>query len=290
MGFELKKSVSTEWLAGELNLDFSLSTETPISNIAALNDADHESLVFSKQDCDKNVAAIICKPTSDLSNNLNVIFSDNPRLDFIRSLEILTKKIGFEINETAPQIHSTAIIGNNVSIENNVKIGENSVIEPNSVIMNGTEIGDNCLIRAGAVIGSDGFGFERDVTGTPIKFIHFGGVIIGNNVEIGANTCISKGTLGHTIIEDNVKIDNLVHIAHNCILRNGCFITACAELSGGVEVGKNVWIAPNATITQKISIGDNSVIGIGAVLTKNVPSYHVFAGYPAKKIRVIPKT
>jgi UDP-3-O-[3-hydroxymyristoyl] glucosamine N-acyltransferase len=148
--------------------------------------------------------------------------------------------------------------------------------------MTGTHIGKNCLVRANSTIGSDGFGYERKENGDPVKFIHLGGVIIGNNVEVGSCTCIAKGTLGKTIIEDNVKIDNLVHIAHNCVIRKGAFVIATSILCGGVEIGSNAWIAPNATITQKAKVGENSIVGLGAVVTKSVDANTTVAGNPAR--------
>jgi UDP-3-O-[3-hydroxymyristoyl] glucosamine N-acyltransferase len=121
--------------------------------------------------------------------------------------------------------------------------------------------------------------------GTPVKFIHLGGVVIGDNVEIGSCTCIAKGTLSNTIIEDDVKIDNLVHVAHNCIIRKGAFIIASSVLCGGVDVGENTWVAPNATVTQKAHLGKNSLVGLGAVVTKNVDPDCIVAGNPAKVLR-----
>ena len=84
-----------------------------------------------------------------------------------------------------------------------------------------------------------------------------------------------------------MKIDNLVHVAHNCLIKDGAFIIACAELSGGVVVGKNAWIAPNSCTHQKVTIGESSLVGLGAVVTKDVPDKCVYAGNPAKKIRSI---
>ena len=103
-----------------------------------------------------------------------------------------------------------------------------------------------------------------------LRFIHLGGVKIGNEVEIGALNSIARGTLNDTIIENGVKTDNLVHIAHNCYIGCNSLITACVELSGGVIVGKNVWIGPNSSVLEKIKIGDNAFIGIGSVVTKDV--------------------
>jgi UDP-3-O-[3-hydroxymyristoyl] glucosamine N-acyltransferase len=281
--FYLNNEITIEWLSARLSLTYKGNGTQVISNIATLSNTSDSALVFSKSnDVIIGNAAVI--GTSN-NTNCNLIVSENPRLDFIRALEIIEKEIGFKPCDTPAIIHPSSNIGKNVVIEDGVVIGANSVIEHNVVLFSGTIIGENCLIRANTSIGGDGFGYERYTNGTPIKFIHLGGVCIGNNVEVGSNTCIAKGTLGNTIIEDNVKIDNLVHIAHNCILRDGAFVIACSIICGGVEIGKNAWIAPNATITQKANVGENSVVGLGAVVTKDVEAGSVVAGNPAKVLR-----
>ncbi|OOF21162.1 UDP-3-O-(3-hydroxymyristoyl)glucosamine N-acyltransferase, partial [Salinivibrio sp. IB872] len=216
-----------------------------------------------------------------------IIVADNPRLSFIKTLEFLSCEIGFSTWQSPPVIDPSATIGENVVIENGCVIGENTIIEHNVVLHKGTRIGKNSRIRSNCSVGGDGFGFERLKDGTPIRFIHLGGVVIGDNVEIGALNSIARGTLSDTVVNDNVKTDNLVHIAHNCIVGENSLITACAELSGGVQIGKNVWIGPNAAMMQKIRIGDNSLVGLGAVVTKPVPENTIVAGNPAKKIREI---
>lgn len=148
-----------------------------------------------------------------------------------------------------------------------------------------TIIGDDCIIKSGAVIGQDGFGFERDESDLPFRIKHLGKVIIGNNVEVGSGTTVCKGTLNDTIINDYVKIDDHVHIAHNVIIKKGAMIIACAEISGGVVINENAWIGPNASIIQKLVIGKKSIVGIGANVIKSVADFTVVAGNPAKKIR-----
>ena len=152
------------------------------------------------------------------------------------------------------------------------------------MVRSGSKIGSNCFIGASSSIGTEGFGYERDEQGVPIKFVHLGGVSIGDNVEIGSQTSIVRGTLSDTIIESNVKIDNLVHIAHNVHIKDGALVVACSEVSGSVVIGKNAWIAPNACIMEKVVIGDNAVVGLGAVVIRDVPDRTTVAGNPAKPL------
>ena len=115
-------------------------------------------------------------------------------------------------------------------------------------------------------------------------FPHIGNVVIQDNVEIGANNTVVRATLGSTLIEENTKTDDHVHIAHNCIVGRNCMITASAELSGSVRVGHDAWIGPNSSIMNKISLGNYSMIGLGSVVTKDIPDFSVFAGSPAKQL------
>lgn len=120
-----------------------------------------------------------------------------------------------------------------MTLNKGVVVGAETVIENNVVVGAGVEIGARCVVKSGAVIGEDGFGFERDELGRPIRLIHLGSVVIGDDVEIGSLATVCRGTLGNTVIEDFAKIDDHVHIAHNVVVRTAALITACAEVSGG---------------------------------------------------------
>ncbi|EGG29031.1 UDP-3-O-[3-hydroxymyristoyl] glucosamine N-acyltransferase [Aequoribacter fuscus] len=281
--YNFQKPITLGWLSQILNIPFCGDGSFKIFGVANSNSPESNSLMFTKT-TDLNIHdAVLIAPQDSISQN--VLLSPNPRFDFIRALEVINSVIGFQLDDAKPQVHSSVKLGENVVIENGVFVGPNTVIESNVVINRGTYIGENCLIRSNTSIGGDGFGYEREINGKPIKFIHLGGVNIGNNVEVGSNTCIARGTLGNTLIEDNVKIDNLVHIAHNCIIRNGAFIIACSSLSGGVEIGRNAWVAPNATIIQKVKVGENAMVGLGSVVLKDVENGCVVAATPARLIR-----
>ena len=167
---------------------------------------------------------------------------------------------------------------------NNAKIGNNSIIRANSFIGEKVEIGSNCLIQSGTNIGTEGFGYVKDEDGLNIKFPHIGGVIIGDNMEIGSNVCIDRGTLGNTIIEDNVKIDNLVHIAHNALIKENCIILPSSVIRGGSIIGKNSWLSPVSIIRDGVIIGNNVHIGLGSTIAKNLPQNSRWIGLPARRI------
>ena len=236
----------------------------------------------------KDLLAIV---TAEYSNRLYCthIVSENPRLDYMRIIQHF-----FCREEECSGIHPSAVVesgcvvGNNVFIGancyigNNVTIGDGTKILPNVVIVGDVTIGKNCYIKSGVVVGQSGFGFEKDKNGIPVHFPHVGKVIIGDEVYIGANSAIDRATLETTFIGNRVKIDNLVHIAHNVVIEENSYIIAGTILGGGVHVGKNCWIAPNVSIKQQLHIGNDSLIGLGAVVLKDVEENTVVVGNPAK--------
>jgi UDP-3-O-[3-hydroxymyristoyl] glucosamine N-acyltransferase len=138
------------------------------------------------------------------------------------------------------------------------------------------------IIHAGTVIGADGFGYERNEDGTFEKFPHLGGVVIEDDVEIGANACIDRGTLAPTRIREGAKIDNLVHIAHNVDVGRHAAVIAHAMIGGGTRIGDYGWVAPCACLRDGIVIGTRSTVGLGAVVTKSIGDDATVMGAPAR--------
>tara|TARA_B100000123_G_scaffold272393_1_gene254902 strand:- start:2924 stop:3871 length:948 start_codon:yes stop_codon:yes gene_type:complete len=237
-----------------------------------------------------NASIIICPPLDYPECVLRekmLIVSDQPRLTFMRFLQsFFQPAIDVQIHPTAV-IHEEAKIGENTSIGAGSivgmsTIGTNSHIGENVIIRDQVTIGNNVNIFPGTVIGSDGFGYERNAEGVVEKFPHVGGVIIEDNVEIGANSCIDRGTLDDTIIRRGAKIDNLVHVAHNVEIGEETLVIALSMLGGGAKIGKRSWIAPSAVVSNKIEIGDDALVGLGAVVVKNVSSEQIVMGAPAR--------
>ena len=282
----LKKTTLASNLASKLGLEWN-GVDRAIVCVRPLSAVQHGALCFAKAELKNTIdsSVVVIAPGGEPGERSCLLISKAPRLDFARALSILAEDPGFMGYHDKPQIHPTASIGEFVSIGNGVIIGAHTRILPNVTIGEGVRIGERCVIKSGSVIGQDGFGFERDMDGRPIRLVHLGVVIIGNDVELGSLNTICRGTLGDTIVEDHVKTDDHVHIAHNCIIRMCALITACVELSGGVEVGAYSWIGPNVSVIQKVKIGDRAFIGIGAVVTKDVESGVVVAGNPARPLR-----
>ena len=225
-----------------------------------------------------------------------------------------------QISKGPNQIHPTAIIGSDVKIGTGVNIGAYCVIEDGCEIQDGvvlypqcfigknskigrscvlfprvtfyekTVIGERCRIHSGAVIGGDGFGYipVRDSnTKKPIdhlKIYHIGNVIIGDDVEIGSNTTIDRGTMGSTLIHSKVKIDNQVQIGHNCEIGEGSILCGSAGMAGSSSLGKFVTVAAQAGTGNQVHVGDYSILGAFTGVAKDCPPESELAGMPARPI------
>lgn len=190
----------------------------------------------------------------------------------------------------SPEISPDAEIGKDVQIGpfcvigRGVKIGAGTRIQPGSII-EWAEIGPDCRIGSNTTIGGSGFGYEDDpISGQVIGFPHIGRVRIGARVEIGASTCVDRASIGETVIEDDSKIDNLVHVAHNVHIGKRSKIVAMTIIGGSVRIGDDCWIAPGASIRDWRDIGSRALVGLGAVVTKDVASGDTVIGNPARSI------
>jgi UDP-3-O-[3-hydroxymyristoyl] glucosamine N-acyltransferase len=188
---------------------------------------------------------------------------------------------------------SFCYIGKNVKIGNNVKIYPNSFIGDNVTIGNDciffagvriyseTEIGNNCTIHSGTIIGSDGFGFAPLEDGTFKKIPQIGNVIIGNDVEIGANTTVDRATLGSTFIRNGVKLDNHIQVAHNVDIDENTVIAAQTGIAGSTKIGKNCMIGGQVGIAGHLIIGNGVKIQAQSGIGKNLTDNEVVQGSPA---------
>jgi len=213
-----------------------------------------------------------------------------------------------DIHPTAV-IHLSAKIGNGSKIGAgcyigpNVTIGENSIIYPNvtildectignrttiwsgSVVRERCHIGNDCILHPNATIGADGFGFRPCAQRGLVKIPQIGNVIIGNGVEIGANSCVDRGKFSSTVLGDGCKIDNLVQIGHNSKLGKFCIMAGNSGLAGSVTLGNGVIIGGSASIKDHTTIGDGAIVGAGSGVTGDIEAGKTMLGYPAVEAR-----
>jgi UDP-3-O-[3-hydroxymyristoyl] glucosamine N-acyltransferase len=266
---------------------------------ASIIDSDERSIVWLKRGVmnfrdlihNTRALAIILPDEIEIDEVVGkVLFKvENPRLAFIRVIhEFFSITVDPGIHPTA-FVHKDAHIGPDAyigpfSYVGKSVVGKGSVIHGNVHIYDNVTIGGNVLIHSGTVIGADGFGYEKDENGEIYKFPHIGGVLIEDNVEIGANTCIDKGSLGNTILKRGAKIDNLVHIAHNVVVGENAFVIANAMVGGSTVIGDNTWIAPSVSLMNGIIVGRDVTVGMSSLVTKNLPDAQTYAGVPARPI------
>jgi UDP-3-O-[3-hydroxymyristoyl] glucosamine N-acyltransferase len=275
------------------------SIDREVSRISVLSDSalDHDCLVWlSSSNLDKLLeiknSVVLC-PWFDGPYNQEVtyLFVDDPRKIFAdviedffyipepRKISNLASIDSGTVVGSSFSIGAYAIIESGCVIGNDVEIGSGTIIKRNTIIGNNVVIGSNCTI------GGIGFGYVADESGLKKLMRHIGNVIIGDFVEIGNNSCIDRAVIGSTILEKNVKVDNLVHIAHGVKIGQNSLVIASAQIAGSVNIGRNCWIAPNSSIIQKVTLGNNVTVGIGAVVLKDVTDGGVVMGNPARNVR-----
>ena len=273
------------------------------STISYLYSKKYEKYIESTE-----AAAIVVSDKSFL-NNKNGLVVKEPRLAFVKILDFFSEKSDEFIGvDKSAQISSSSKIGTNVNIGPNVVIGEkvtiddnatigaNSVIGPHSRIGNNSKIycnvhlyqnssiGSDCIIHSGVVIGADGFGFISSKD-DHFKIPQLGKVVIGNNVEIGANSTIDCGTIGDTTIGDMCKLDNGVQIAHNVSVGKGCLLTAHVTIAGSTKIGEFCAFGGQAGAIDNVTIGDRAVFACYTAVTKDLPGGKMYSGAPAREIQ-----
>lgn len=269
--------------------------------------AENPKKIAWPENMDRPGALIVNKPVD--IEGIPLLITENPRVVFTQALRHFywTDEFTVGIDQSAviaedAAIDATACIGPNVVIERGVSIGartrigagcyigegsvigEDCLLYPNVSILSDVRIGKRCIFHSGAVIGSDGFGYTPTAEGN-LKVPQVGGVEIGDDVEIGANTTIDRATLDMTVIENDVKIDNLVQIAHNVRIGERTRIAAQVGIPGRVTVEKDVVIAGQAGLQNGITVGEGSVIAGRAGVTKSIPKKSTVSGYPAEDHR-----
>ena len=254
-------------------------------------------------------AAAIVVSEESLLDKRDGLVVDDPRLAFVKILDFFSEKTDqfIGVHKTA-QISSASniglnvnigpnvVIGKNVIVNDNVSIGANSVIDSKSRIGSNSKIysnvhlyqnsiiGSDCIIHSGVVIGADGYGFIS-IKDDHIKIPQLGKVVIGNNVEIGANSTIDCGTIGDTKVGDMCKFDNGVQIAHNVSVGKGCLLTAHVTIAGSTKIGEFCAFGGQAGAVDNVTIGDRAIFACYTAVTKDLPGDKMYSGAPAREIK-----
>ena len=284
--------------------------DTVIEDVKGLAEAGQQDISFAVDPYTEylpqvHAGAVIVEKEVPAGDNTLVVV-ENPRLAFSQLLVLFhpRQSVASGIHETAiiddsavigenTAVMAYAVIGKHVKIGNHctiypsVFIGDNVTICDNTTIYPGAVIHENCVlgqrdvIRAHAVIGGEGFGFATE-NGKHTRIPQIGNVEIGDDVEIGACTCIDNATLGSTKVARGTKVDNLVHLGHNVEIGEDCFIIAQTGIAGSTKAGNHVIFAGQTGCTGHITIGDNAVFAGKTGITGNIKGGQIYAGFPAR--------
>ncbi|MCU0276471.1 MAG: UDP-3-O-(3-hydroxymyristoyl)glucosamine N-acyltransferase [Acidobacteria bacterium] len=297
-------------IGGELHGDGGLE----IGAVQALHRAGPGDIAFlarGKEGADLSgvrAGALIAARGGDVAY-ANLVLVDAPRLAFAQLLEHFHPRVPFWIGVAAnASIAATAELGAGVSVGpfasigegarigagseihagvavyRGVTIGRDCLIYANAVIRENVEIGDRVIIHPGAVIGADGFGFDRTAEGTAVKVPQVGRVIIGDGCEIGANTCIDRSTIEETVLEANVKLDNLVQVGHNVRIGRDTAISAQTGISGSTRIGAGVIMGGQVGVADHVEIADGVMVAAKTGITGSVREKMIVAGIPHQEI------
>lgn len=305
-----RSSYKIKELAEIVGGEVSGEEELQIHGVSGVAESTPQMITFAENrdyltTAEDSEAGAVIVPLNVTDSSKTVIRVKNPRMAFARIAMLFAPAVF-----TNPGIHPSAVIAENarlgkevsihanVVINDNVKIGDkvvlapgvyvgkntvigdNTVIHPNVVIEYNSVIGKDVIIHAGSVIGSDGYGFVSDENGHQ-KIPQLGNVIIEDEVEIGANVTIDRGTSGSTVIGRGTKTDNLVHIAHNVKIGPECLLIAQVGISGSTKLQERVIMAGKTGAVGHIEIGANTTIASASIVTKDTPSGVFYSGNPA---------
>ena len=303
-----KNKISVKKIAEFLKTNYK-EKDFDVTSISSLNNIKNDSILFYTSTINfkfklkdnaeydlkqlekfKNIILIASKEIKT-KTNIPIIISKNPRLDFQRVVMEF-----FSDEEFKTGIHKTAIIeddviigkdvfiGSNCYIGNGVEIGDKTKILQNTCVYGRTKIGKGTIIKSNTTIGSEGFSFS--FTGNELfHFPHVGSIRIGENVWIGSNCTVEKSQIDETVIEDHVKIDDLVHVGHNSKIKKFSQITVGSIIGGRVTIGQECWIAPHVVIDTGVEVGENSLIGTSSFVKADVEKNSIMIGSPAKLLR-----
>lgn len=309
-------SISLGELAVQFGCELVGDPSATISRVATLLNADSESLSFFANRAYRDqlrqtrAAVVLVHPDDANDCPVNALLADDPYLAYARIADVL-----YPFPDLAAGIHNSAVVSPSAIVPDTAQVSANVVIDDDSVIGEGVfvgpgvvigprctigsgtwllanstlvqnvRMGERCIVHPGAVIGSDGFGNAKS-DGVWVKVPQLGGVRIGDDVEIGANTTIDRGSIDDTVIENGVRLDNLIQIAHNVQIGEHTAMAAFTGVSGSTIIGKRCMFGGRAGIVGHVNICDDVVVGGATMISKDIrePGFYT-ASFPAEKDR-----
>lgn len=296
-------------LAERLGLELQGDAACELHGVGVLQEADAGQLSFLANSryrkflADTGAAAVIVAPKDLPYCNTNALVSDNPYLSYARAAALLHPAFrppaGVQpgawvdpearvdesahvasgcVVEAGAEIAAGAIVGPNCVVGRNCRIGEGTRLVASVTLCADSQIGRGCVLHPGVVIGGDGFGLAPDGEGRWERVPQLGRVVIGDDVDIGANTTVDRGAIGDTVIRDGAKLDNLIQIAHNVEIGEGTAIAACTGISGSSKIGRNCTLAGGVGLVGHIELADNVHVSGFSMVTRSITEPGVYAG------------
>ncbi len=314
----MKENLTLSEIAGSIGAELQGDGDRTISGVASLKSASAEQISFFEneryaEDLEATqAAAVILGPKVRARDGLNVLRVEQPGVAWTMVVELF-HPYARRFTDISPaafvgedcQIGADVGVGPGASIGNRVKIGSGSEIYPGATIGDDSVIGEECRIysgvhvyhtctvgsrvalHSGVVIGADGYGYTQEGRQNPTepvihrKIPQVGSVVIEDDVEIGANSTVDRGALGATFIGQGTKIDNMVHVAHNCVIGRHCLLVGQSGLAGSVEVGHYATIAGQAAVAGHVKVGNRATVGGLSGVAWDVPEGTTVLGIPA---------
>jgi UDP-3-O-[3-hydroxymyristoyl] glucosamine N-acyltransferase len=270
---------------------------TPIRQVGSLESAAPGEITFLSDPRHRaklaatRASAVILTEESEGLTALPRIVCKGPYLYFARVSQLFNP-----LTRQEPGVHASAVLGKNVKlapgvsigagcvIGEDVTIGRGSCLYPRVVVYQGCTIGERVIVHSGAVIGADGFGLAQDDERRWVKIPQIGAVRIGDDVEIGANTTIDRGALDDTVIEDGVKLDNLIQIGHNCRIGAHTALAGCTGVAGSTHIGRHCTIGAAANILGHLKIADEVTVSACTTISRSIHKAGTYTGlFPAQE-------
>ena len=302
-------------LAAQLGVAYDGDGDCELSGVATLARAGPQQLSFfanrryRAQLADSSAGAVVLAPADRVLFGGAVLLSDNPYLTFARAAAALhpapslppqrhpqasvhsDARIGTDVRieagaviEAGARIGDRVVVGAGCYVGEGVSIGDDTRLAPRVTLLAGTQVGARCLIHPGAVLGADGFGLAND-RGVWVKVPQLGRVVVGNDVEIGANTTIDRGALDDTVIGNGVKLDNLIQVAHGVRIGDHTAIAACVGVSGSTVIGRHCVIGGGVGFVGHLEICDRVTVTGMSMVAQSITRPGVYSGIPAEDAR-----
>lgn len=252
--------------------------ERAVRGFDALDAAGPQDITFCVYDDPAVVRAsdagvVVCPPGVGRVDGRTLVAHPRPKLAFVRVLDA-----AFDAGERATGVHPTA------TVEEGATLGADCLVGPNAYVAGCVTLGDGVRIRAGAALGTPGFGFVRDEADRLVRRQHVGVVSVGADAEVGANTVVDRAPFGETILGERAKLSGGVHVAHGARVGPDTTVAFASGVAGGADVGARVTVHPNVAVATKVTVGDGAELGMNAAVLDDVAPGETVVGVPARPV------